>query len=66
VTTAVKGENRETGRIIIEQFGLMMDFLRENMPRFVQLDSGEMVGALLPAVDMGLADRWEQVKRGVR
>ena len=66
VTSAVKGENRETGRIIIEQFGLMMDFLRENMPKQVQLDSGEMVGALLPAMDVGLADRWEQARRGVR
>lgn len=66
VTTAVKGENRETGRIIIEQFGRMMDFLRENMPRFVQLDSGEMVGALLPAVDTGLADRLVMANRGVR
>lgn len=66
VATAVKGENRETGRIIIEQIGLLIDFLRENMPHFVKLDSGEMVGALLPAVDMGLADRWEQVRRGVR
>lgn len=64
VTTAVKDENRETGRIIIEQFGLMMDFLRDNMPKKVQLDSGEMVGALLPAVDVGLADRWTHVKRG--
>lgn len=66
VTTAVKGENQETGRIIIEQFGRMMDFLRENMPRFVQLDSGEMVGALLPAVDTGLADRLVMANRGVR
>lgn len=66
VTTAVKGENQETGKIIIEQFGRMMDFLRENMPRFVQLDSGEMVGALLPAVDTGLADRLVMANRGVR
>ena len=66
VTTAVKGENRETGRIIIEQFAQMIDFLRENMPKMVQLDSGEMVGALLPAVDVGLADRLTLANRGVR
>lgn len=64
VADAVKSESGDTGRIIIEQFGLMMDFLRENMPKMVRLDTGEMVGALLPAVDVGLADRWSHVKRG--
>lgn len=64
VATAVRQETGLLGRIMIEQNGLMMDFLRRSMPTMVQLDSGAMVGALLPAVDMGLADRWEHVRRG--
>lgn len=64
VASAVRQENQTIGRIIIEQNRLMMDFLRQNMPNMVQLDSGAMVGALLPAVDTGLADRWQHTKRG--
>ena len=64
VSTAVHNETGSIGRIIIEQNRLLIDFLRRNMPNMVQLDSGAMVGALLPAVDMGLADRWSHVKRG--
>ena len=64
VSTAVRNETGNIGRIIIEQNRLLIDFLRRNMPDTVQLDSGAMVGALLPAVDMGLADRWSHVRRG--
>ncbi len=64
VSTAVRNETGNIGQIIIEQFRLMMEFLRQNMPNTVQLDSGVMVGALLPAVDTGLADRWGHVRRG--
>ena len=64
VSIAVRSETGNIGQIIIEQNRLMLDFLRKNMPNMVQLDTGEMVGALLPAVDMGLADRWSHVRRG--
>lgn len=64
VSIAVRNETGSIGRIIIEQNKLMMDFLRRNMPNMVQLDTGEMVGALLPVVDTGLADRWGHARRG--
>ena len=64
VSTAVRNETSNIGQIIIEQNRLMLEFLRQNMPNMVQLDSGAMVGALLPAVDTGLADRWSHVRRG--
>ena len=64
VSTAVRNETGNIGKIIIEQNRLMLEFLRQNMPNMVQLDTGAMVGALLPAVDTGLADRWSHVRRG--
>lgn len=64
VSTAVRNETGNIGRIIVEQNRLLLDFLRRNMPNAVRLDTGAMVGALLPAVDTGLADRWGHVKRG--
>jgi hypothetical protein len=64
VSTAVRNETGNIGQIIVEQNRLLLDFLRRNMPNAVQLDTGAMVGALLPAVDTGLADRWEHVRRG--
>jgi hypothetical protein len=64
VATAVRNETGGIGQIIVEQNRLLLDFLRRNMPNMVQLDTGVMVGALLPAVDTGLADRWGHVRRG--
>ena len=64
VTNAVRQENANIGRVIIEQTRLLMDFLRRNMPNMVQLDTGTMVGALLPAVDARLSDRWNHARRG--
>lgn len=64
VSTAVRNETGNIGQIIQEQNRQMIDFLRRNMPRMVQLDTGATVGALLPAVDSGLADRWELAMRG--
>ena len=64
VSTAVRSETGNIGQIIVEQNRLLMEFLRRNMPNMVQLDSGALVGSLLPAVDTGLADRWGHVRRG--
>lgn len=64
VSTAVRNETGGIGQIIVEQTKLLLDFLRRNMPNMVQLDTGAMVGALLPAVDTGLADRWKHARRG--
>lgn len=64
IGAAVKAENETIGRIIIEQNRLMMDFLERIMPHDVMLDSGAMVGALTPAIDMQLADRLTHTMRG--
>lgn len=64
VAYAVRNEMGGIGQIFTEQFRRLLDFLRENMPNTVMLDSGAMVGALLPAMDTGLADRWGHVRRG--
>jgi gas vesicle protein len=64
VTVAVKNENGNLGRIIIEQNELLRDLLRQIMPRDITLDGNALVGQLLPAVDTGLADRLVYAQRG--
>lgn len=64
VSTAVRNENQNIGRILIEQNRLLMDFLARSMPHDVRLDSGSLVGELIPAVDTGLADRYAHGLRG--
>ena len=64
VTTAVRNENGNLGRIIIDQNRLMMDYLARIVPHDVRLNTGALVGELLPAVDVGLSDRYAHVGRG--
>lgn len=64
VAAAVRSETANLGRILIEQTALLMDFLRSNMPKGVRLDSGALVGELLPAVDVGLSNRLAHTLRG--
>lgn len=64
VTVAVKTENGNLGRIIIEQNELLRDLLRQIMPKEVTLDGNALVGQLLPAMDTGLADRLVYAQRG--
>ena len=64
VKTAVKGENEGIIRTLIEQNQILMDFLSRIMPEGVRLDTGVLVGELVPAIDTGLADRWTHSRRG--
>lgn len=64
IKDAVKENDQPIVRALIEQFERLMDFLDRSMPSAVTLDSGALVGSLLPAVDTGLANRWEHTKRG--
>ena len=64
VRNAVRAENENIGRILIEQNRILMDFLKRTMPHEVYLDSGAMVGALTPAIDIKLADRYSHTQRG--
>lgn len=64
IKDAVKGNDQSVVRALIEQFERLFDYLDRTMPSAVTLDSGALVGNLLPAVDTGLANRWEHTKRG--
>jgi len=64
VKSAVQSENEGIIRTLIEQNRMMMDFLARIVPSVVRLDSGALVGELVPAVDMGLSDRWSHSMRG--
>lgn len=64
VRTAVQTENEGIIRTLIEQNRILMDFLSRIIPSGVRLDSGVLVGELVPAIDGRLADRWSHSKRG--
>ena len=64
IRDAVRSENANLGRIVIEQTGRLIDSLGRMIPKDVTLDKNAIVGALLPAVDTGLSDRYMHVQRG--
>ena len=64
VKAAVQSENEGIIRTLIEQNRILMDFLARIVPSVVKLDSGALVGALVPAIDYGLSDRWNHYQRG--
>ena len=64
IRDAVKENDQPIVRALIEQFERLMDYLDRSMPKGVMLDSGALVGSLLPAVDTGLANRLEHTRRG--
>ena len=64
VRAAVRTENEGIRATLIEQTELLMSFLSRNLPKAVMLDTGAVVGELTPAIDAGLANRWNNTKRG--
>ena len=64
VQAAVRAENGTLVEVLIEQNRKLMDFLSRIIPSGVRLDSGALVGALTPAIDGQLADRWRHSLRG--
>lgn len=64
VKEAVQTENEGIIRTLIEQNRILMEFLSRVVPSRVILDSGVLVGELVPAIDGRLADRWIHSKRG--
>ena len=64
VRDAVRAETSNLGTVIVEQSRAMMDFLQRTIPHDVALDSGALVGALIPAIDTGLNDRLVHATRG--
>ena len=64
VKDAVQSQNEGIIRTLIEQNRTMMDFLERIIPKVVQLDSGALVGNLIPALDVGMSNRLAHVQRG--
>lgn len=64
IASAVGRDMDVLGKIIIDQNRLLIDFLSNNMPGAVRLDSGALVGALVPGIDTQLSERWSHSRRG--
>ena len=64
VREAVHSDNEALIRTLIEQNRLMMDFLARIVPKDIRLDSGALVGEMLPAIDGRLNDRYSNTLRG--
>lgn len=64
VKDAVKSENNGIINTLIDQNRMLMDFLSRIIPKSIELDSGALVGNLLPALDMGLSNRLAHAQRG--
>ena len=64
IAAAVQQENNTLAKVLVEQNQALMAFLARIVPSVVRLDSGALVGALAPAIDVKLSDRWEHSKRG--
>lgn len=64
VREAVRAETENTSRVMVEQTGRLIDALSRMIPHDVTLDRAVLVGALLPDVDAGLADRYVNTSRG--
>jgi hypothetical protein len=64
IRDAVSARDEAIVRAMIEQNRIMMDFLRRVIPRDIRMDSGALVGELIPAIDTGLNDRYTHTMRG--
>ena len=64
IRAAVQARDNDIIDTLIEQNRMLISFLQKNMPKHVRLDSGAVVGELIPAIDMRLSDRWNHTKRG--
>ena len=64
VRDAVRAETDGMRNAFIQQTDRLIDTLRRIIPKEIRLDSGEMVGALVPNIDRALSDRLEHTKRG--
>lgn len=64
IREAVRQDNEAVIRTLIEQNGLLMDFLRRIIPKDVRLSNGALVGELLPLFDAGMNDRLTHTMRG--
>ena len=64
VRDAVRAEIAQIASVFIEQNEIMMDFLSNNMPSAVVMDSGALVGELTPAINTRLGNMYKNEHRG--
>lgn len=64
IRTAVRESDNGIIDTLIEQNRMLMTFLKNSMPKYVRLDSGALVGELVPVIDVRMSDRWDNTKRG--
>ena len=64
IRTAVNEKNEQIVRTLIEQNKILIDFLSAHIPSAVCLNTGALVGELVPAIDGKLSDRWGHTLRG--
>lgn len=64
IRAAVQDKNEGIIRTLIEQNERLIDFLERAMPSAVRLDSGALVGELIPALDVGMSNRYAHALRG--
>lgn len=64
IRTAVNDKNEQIIRTLIEQNKILIDFLATHIPSAVCLNTGALVGELVPAIDGKLSDRWDHALRG--
>lgn len=64
VRKAVKEENNQIVAVLIEQNRILMEFLAENMPKHVVMNSGALVGELAPAMNNRLGEFYKYESRG--
>ena len=64
IRTAVRESDNGIIDTLIEQNRMLMNFLAKSMPKYVRLDSGALVGELVPVIDVRMSDRWDNTKRG--
>lgn len=64
IRAAVQAKDNAIIDTLVEQNRMLIAFLQKKMPSFVRLDTGALVGELLPAIDVSLSDRWTNSRRG--
>ena len=64
VRDAVRAETDGMREAYTRETDRLIDFLRRVIPKEIRLDSGEMVGALVPGIDRALSDRMAHSQRG--
>ena len=64
IRTAVNEKDERIIRTLIEQNRILIDFLATHIPSAVCLNTGALVGELVPAIDGKLSDRWDHALRG--